>query len=96
MPPTGESYGPQAAGIPEVVRVLYVSQAEPIVVRNFGPHRAYSASYFDPVSGALTKLGAVQADAAGLWRCQPPTAIDHDWVLILEAKISGDEPSAVK
>jgi hypothetical protein len=96
VPPTGESYGPQAAGIPEVVRVLYVPQAEPIVVRNFGPHRAYSASYFDPVSGALTKLGAVQADAAGLWRCQPPTAIDHDWVLILEAKISGDEPSAVK
>ena len=96
VPPSGESYGPQAAGIPEVVRVIYVPQAEPIVVRNLGPHTAYSASYFDPVSGALTKLGAVQADAAGFWRCQPSTAMDHDWVLILEAKVSGDEPSAVK
>ena len=92
VPPTGESYRPQAAGIPEVVRVIYVPQAEPIVVRNLGLHTAHSASYFDPVSGALTKLGAVQADAAGLWRCQPPAAINRDWVLVLEAKASGDDP----
>ena len=86
VPPTGESYGPQAAGIPEVVRVIYVPQAEPIVVRNLGQHTAYSASYFDPVNGALTKVGAIRSDDAGLWRCQPPAAIDHDWVLILEVK----------
>jgi hypothetical protein len=92
VPPTGEAYGPQAAGIPEVVRVIYVPQAEPLVVRNLGPHTAYSATYFDPVSGPLTKLGAVHPDASGMWRCQPPAAIDHDWVLILEAKVIGDEP----
>jgi hypothetical protein len=91
VPPAGEAYGPQAAGIPEVVRVIYVPQAEPIVVRNLGPDTAYSAMYFDPVSGALTKLGTVQANAAGVWKCQPPAAINHDWVLVLEAKVSGDD-----
>jgi hypothetical protein len=92
VPTTGEAYGPQASGIPEVVRVIYVPQSEPIAVRNLGPDTAYSGMYFDPVSGVLTKLGAVQADAAGVWKCQPPAAINHDWVLVLEAKVSGDEP----
>jgi hypothetical protein len=92
VPPTGETYGPQAAGIPEVVRVIYAPQPEPVVARNLGLHTAYSATCFDPVSGSLTKLGAVQADAAGLWKCQPPAAINHDWVLILEAKAKGGDP----
>ena len=57
-PPTDESYGPQATGIPGVVRVIYVPESQPIVVRNLDPHTAYSATYFDPVSGVLTKLGS--------------------------------------
>ncbi len=48
-----------------LVRVIYVPQAEPIVVGDLGLHAAFSARYFDPVSSALTKLGAVQADAVG-------------------------------
>jgi hypothetical protein len=92
VPLTNDSYGPQAAGMPEVVRIIYVPQAEPIIVRDLRLHDVYSAKYFDPVSGAITRLAAVQADVAGLWTCPPPTAIDHDWVLILEAKVSGEKP----
>ncbi len=86
--PDNESYGPQAAGIPGVVRVIYVPQSEPIVVRNLLAQAPYSAQYFDPVSGERNPLGPVHADAAGSWTCMPPAAHDHDWVLILESPIS--------
>ena len=85
--PTDDSYGPQATGIPELVRIIYVPQAEPIAVRYLDTHTEYSARYFDPISGATTKLGAVRPDAAGLWTCPPPVAMDHDWVVILETML---------
>jgi hypothetical protein len=49
-PPNDESYGPQATGIPGVVRVIYVPESQPIVVRSLDPHAAYAATYFDPVA----------------------------------------------
>ena len=45
-PPHDESYGPQATGIPGVVRVIYVPQSQPIVVRRLGPARAYARHVF--------------------------------------------------
>ncbi len=88
--PLGEPYEAQAAGIPEVVRVIYVPQAQPIEVRNLDLHAAYGALYFDPVSGGTMKVAtAVQADDTGSWKCPAPAAINHDWVLILEAKVGG-------
>jgi hypothetical protein len=83
--PNDESYGPQATGIPGVVRVIYVPESQPIVVRRLGQHTAYAATYFDLVSGAKTAVRTVQPDAASLWQCPPPAGIDHDWVLILES-----------
>jgi hypothetical protein len=80
-----DAYGPQSAGIPSVVRIIYVQETEPIVVRQLTKSVAYTATYFDPVSGAKTAAAAVQADDAGLWKCPPPAGHDHDWVLILEA-----------
>ena len=80
-----ESYGPQATGIPGVVRVIYVPESQPIMVRRLDPNAAYAATYFDPVSGTKTALRAVQPDAAGLWQCPPPAGLNHDWVLVIES-----------
>jgi hypothetical protein len=84
--PSDDAFGPQSAGVPGGVRIIYVPQNEAIAVRNLGAKAAYAATYFDPVSGAKTALPAVQADVAGSWTCPPPIGQDHDWVLILEAK----------
>lgn len=84
--PNSDAFGPQSSGIPGVVRVIYVPESQGIIVHNLGNHVTYSASYFDPVSGARSERIAVQADADGLWTCPPPAGQDHDWVLILEAK----------
>ena len=43
---------------PGVVRVIYVPESEPIVVRNLDPHAAYAATYFDPVSGDEDRLAS--------------------------------------
>ena len=66
-PPNDESYGPQSTGISGVVRLIYVPEGQPIVVRGLDPHTAYAATYFDPVSGTKTSLSTVRPDAAGLW-----------------------------
>jgi hypothetical protein len=31
-------------------------------------------------------LEKVRADETGLWRCNPPSGSDHDWVMILETQ----------
>lgn len=82
--PDSELFGPQAAGIPEAVRLIYVPRSEPVVVRGLGANMAYAATDFDPVSGEKTARGAITADAAGSWLCPPPVGRDGDWVLVLE------------
>lgn len=80
------AYAPQAAGIPGVVRIIWVLQNEPIVVRSLEPRATYTAKYFDPVTGTETSVGAVAGGASGSWTCPPPTGSKHDWVLVLEGK----------
>jgi Protein of unknown function (DUF4038)/Domain of unknown function (DUF5060) len=80
-----ESYGPQATGIPGVVRVIYVPQSMAVEVRRLVAQGAYAATCFDPVSGDKTPLGTIRADAAGRWVCPPPAGKDHDWVLLLDS-----------
>lgn len=84
------AHEPQAAGIPGVVRVTYVSQHESIEARSLGPHAKQNAIRFDPVSGARTPIGTIQADAQGCWKCAAPSDHDHDWVVILEAAAPDD------
>jgi hypothetical protein len=81
-----DAYGPQSAGIPGAVHIIYVPESEPIVVRKLGSRATYFATGFDPVSGTKTSLPVVNADDNGAWTCPPPAGQDHDWVLILEAK----------
>jgi hypothetical protein len=78
------AHEPQAAGIPGLVRLVYVPQHEPVEVRSLGPHAKQNAIRFDPVSGARTPIGIIQADAQGCWKCAAPSDHDHDWVIILE------------
>lgn len=87
-PNNDEIHGPQSAGIPGVVRIIYVPEPRAIVVRDLGNRAAYAPTYFDPVSGAKMPMASIQADDAGLWTCPAPTGHDHDWVLILEAATS--------
>jgi hypothetical protein len=91
-----ELEGPQAAGIPGVVRVIWVPRDEPILVRHLGSGASWAGSYFDPVNGSKTALGPIQADENGGWTCSPPPSQSHDWVLLLEpqagVQASGPEP----
>lgn len=82
--PRAGSGAPQACGIHGSVRIIYVPQNGPIVVRGLEAQGSYDAAYFDPVTGSQVEQGAIQADSAGLWNCPPPAGIDHDWVLVLE------------
>jgi hypothetical protein len=91
---TDEAYGPQATGIPGVVRVIYVPRSAAVEVRHLVAQATYTATCFDPVSGDKTTLGKIRADAAGRWICQPPAAKDHDWVIVLgkdEGRMMNDE-----
>ena len=78
--------GPQSAGIEGRVRLTYLLRPTPIVVKGLEPGAQYSAQYFDPVTGRTTRIGEVQPDSDGTWKCGPPRGGDHDWLLILEAK----------
>jgi len=80
--------GPQSAGIPGVVRVIYAPRAEPVEVRRMGWLAAFQARWFDPVTGTTTSLGEIRCDKNGRWTCPPPAGLDHDWVLILKLKKS--------
>jgi uncharacterized protein DUF4038/collagenase-like protein with putative collagen-binding domain len=81
-----ETSAPQACGIPGEVRFIYVPQGEPISVRKLDRQANYSATYFDPVSGARSLAAKVAPGADGAWTCPPPTGANHDWVVILEQK----------
>jgi hypothetical protein len=85
QPNNDDAFGPQSAGIPGIVRIIYVPENQTIAARNLKAGAAYSATIFDPVTGVKTALGKIQADAAGVWHCPPPAGQDPDWVLVLES-----------
>lgn len=80
-----DRYGPYAAGIPGEVRIVYAPQPLPVRVMHLEPGASYRAEAFDPVTGAVTELGAVPASADGDWTAAPPATLspDGDWVLVL-------------
>jgi hypothetical protein len=76
---------PYAMGIPAKVRIVYVPKPGAVVVSGLEANVRHVASHFDPATGELSKLGAVEPDAAGTWRCETPPGVSHDWVLVLDA-----------
>jgi hypothetical protein len=84
-------FGPQCAGIPGDIHMIYAPVADEIVVHKLGRHSAYDVSIFDPVTGKTTEMPAIQADGTGSWKCSPPPGCDHDWLVVLKAKHPWDE-----
>jgi hypothetical protein len=80
---------PYAAGIPDLVRIIYVPRKQPVVIGDLGRQAGHRATLFDPVTGARTSLGLIHADDQGNWTCLPPAGDEPDWVLILEP-VAGD------
>jgi len=78
--------GPQAAGIPGGVRIIYMLRPSIIVVRALVPQAVYAVKLFDPVSGRFSSLPEIRADSAGDCKCAPPIGWDHDWVLVLDRR----------
>lgn len=83
---------PYAAGIPGVVRVIYIPPRiyrwTGPCVKQLEPEMSYHAFYFSPVDGTEYDLGAVTADKDNSWQ-SPIVPFAHDWVLVLER----DEPA---
>ncbi|MCA1595218.1 MAG: glycoside hydrolase family 140 protein, partial [Chloroflexi bacterium] len=77
-------YGPQSAGIPGMVRMIYVPESRSVQALGLNAKAAYSAFVFDPVTGVRTPAPEVRPDGDGSWTCPPPAGHDHDWVLVLE------------
>jgi hypothetical protein len=82
--PGGEDplFAPQASGIGDSLRVVYVIAARPIVVRGLRPKTEYRLTLFDPVTGKRSSKGTVSVDDSGEWHGTPP-AHGHDWVVLL-------------
>ena len=84
---------PSAGGIPGEVRVIFCPQADDKpVVKGLEKGTTYSASLFDPVTGADWPIGTVRPDANGDWQIamqqKPlnPFPLFQDWVVVLEAE----------
>ncbi len=74
---------PYAAGVPGVVRIVYMPRPLPVTVRKLEADAHYTAAAFDPVSGRREEIGPVKPDAEGSWTASPPAGWD-DWVLLLD------------
>ncbi len=75
---------PISAGVPDVVRIIYVPSPKPIEIHALSAADDVKASVFDPVSGRRTPLGKPRPDSQGGWRVAPPHDTPGDWVVILE------------
>jgi hypothetical protein len=81
---------PFAAGIPEVVRVIYFFDptfpwtADRISVVAIEPTVQYRAFFWDPRDGETHDLGAVEPGDDGSWQVPVQPTFD-DWVLVLDA-----------
>ena len=75
--------GPQACGVGEKLRVVYVLDPRPIVLKSLTPRAKYRVTHFDPVTGERKPIENIETEANGQWRCDPP-AHGHDWVLLVE------------
>jgi len=86
-------FGPHAAGIPGVVRVIYFYwpplpwAKDPVKVVDIATGVPHTAFYFDPRNGEEHALGTIEPEADGSW-IVPIAPTMTDWVLVIE---SGDD-----
>jgi len=80
-----DAYAPVASGIPGRLRVVYSPHCwNPPRVRGLERGVAYTASWFDPVTGRESVIGPVEPDADDSWTPPFPSEV-HDWLLVLRA-----------
>lgn len=79
-----------AAGVPGVVRIIYVPTEAcwvvhrgQLTVRELEAGVRYRATYFDPKRGVEHEIGVVAGDDSGCWT-PPKPPVFQDWVLVLE------------
>ena len=81
-----DAYAPVAAGIPGELRIVYSPHCwNPPRVRGLEHDVAYTAAWFDPVTGRESALGPVEPDADRTWSPPFPPEV-HDWLLVLRAQ----------
>lgn len=81
----GEYWRPYAGGIPGELRIVFMPNQNPVVVKHLEAGVKYRAFYFDPSHGSELALGEVVGDEKGEWRAPKPP-IYRDWVLVLERR----------
>ena len=77
---SGPLFAPQACGIGDSLRAVYVLDPRSVVVRGLRPRTAYTLTVFDPITGRSAPTGSVHSDARGEWHSAAP---NHDQVLLL-------------
>ena len=81
-----DAYGPVAAGIPGKLRIVYSPHCwNPPRVRGLETDVAYTASWFDPVTGVESLIGPVEPDGESTWTPPFPSEV-HDWLLVLRTE----------
>ena len=79
------TYGPFATGIPAKVRIIYVPESRPVQMLQLEPNIEYRASAFDPTSGEMSALAAMNASKQSSPTVNKPERIkSDDWVIVLE------------
>ena len=76
---------PQACGIADELRAVYVLDARAIVVRQLASAAKYQLVHFDTVTSERTAPVEFTTDTKGEYRCEPPSH-GHDWVLLITKK----------
>jgi len=74
---------PQASGVGDRLRVVYVLDPRPIMVRSLAPQSKYRVTHFDPVTGTRSAADEIKIPESGAVPLAPPGQ-QHDWVLLLE------------
>lgn len=78
---------PLCAAVDDQLRLIYLLSPGTVRVTALAPTTAYTATWFDPVSGERLPSFSIQPSAAGEATTTTPPG-DHDWVLTLIRKSS--------
>jgi hypothetical protein len=76
------AFAPQACGIGDRLRAIYLLAPRPVVVRGLRPRSPYRLVRFDPVTGRRSRPLLLHTDAAGVCHVTAPRH-NHDDVLLL-------------
>ncbi len=74
---------PQACGIGENLRLIYILDPRAIRITGLTPGVPYRLTHFDPITGERASAPSLTPDSKGDLQIDPPVH-GHDWVILLE------------